>query len=97
MSDSQFRRTARYPGNLDRCRWCGYPRMLHGGDGSCRLTLSRAGGLAAVLVVAGGMLGGAVWLLVSDPVITRGSLLAFICLVALVLLVTGTAFAARRN
>jgi hypothetical protein len=97
-ADSQFQMKGQYPGNMDRCRWCGYPRVLHGREGSCGLKISRAGGLLAVSVIAGGMLGGAVWLLLSNPVVTTSSLAAFAFLVAMIImLVTGTAFVARRT
>jgi hypothetical protein len=96
-ADSQFQMAGRYPGNLDRCRRCGYPRMLHGGDGSCGFNISEVRRLLAVLVIAGGVLGGATWLLLSNPAIAAGSLAAFAFLVAIITLVIGAAVVAHRN
>lgn len=93
-TDAQFQLKAEYPANLDRCRRCGTPRMLHGTDGSCRPSLSLGGKVLALLVtlsVLVALLGAAAWLLVTAPVINLASVLAFACLVALIL--TGAAAA----
>jgi hypothetical protein len=99
-ADSQFQMIGRYPANLDRCRRCGTPRKMHGADGSCGLTFSMGSEFLARLITAGcvlAALGGAAWLLASTTAITVGSLVAFACLVALILLVSGTAIAGRRR
>jgi hypothetical protein len=103
-ADAQFQLTARYPANLDRCRRCGNPRKLHGGDGSCglgrpagasrpgrRLRRGRLAATAAVLAA----LGGATWLLVSTTTANLSSAAAFAALVALILLAGGTAVTGR--
>ena len=87
-ADAQFQLKAEYPANLDRCRRCGTPRMLHGADGSCRPSIPLGGRVLATLgtlsaLVA--MLGTAAWLLATAPAINLASVLAFACLVALVL------------
>jgi hypothetical protein len=92
-ADTQFQKTALYPANLDRCRRCGCPRKLHGDDGSCGLTFSLGGRFLALLIAACGVLGGAVWVLISGSVITEGSVLGFAGLVALIFLVAGLALA----
>ena len=96
--DAQFQVADRYPGNRDRCRRCGAPRVMHGGDGSCGLSLgSRA---LALAVVAGGVLGVigvATWMLVTAPAIPAASVIAFGCLVLLALFVGGLALPARRR
>jgi hypothetical protein len=94
---SQFQMTSRYPGNLDRCRRCGYPRKLHGSDGNCRLTLPAPTRFLTALVFVGATLGTAIWLLASNGVITVGSLAAFACLAALIVLVTALAVPSRRS
>jgi hypothetical protein len=71
--------------------------MLHGGDGSCGFNISEVRRLLAVLVIAGGVLGGATWLLLSNPAIAAGSLAAFAFLVAIITLVIGAAVVAHRN
>ena len=83
-ADAQFQLKAEYPANLDRCRRCGTPRMLHGTDGSCRPSLSLGGKVLALLVtlsVLVALLGAAAWLLVTAPVIQLDSVLAFAFLV----------------
>jgi hypothetical protein len=94
---SQFQMTSRYPGNLDRCRRCGYPRKLHGNDGSCGRTVPAPARFLALLVLPGAALGAALWLLASDTVITVGSMAAFACLAALILLVSALAAPGRRS
>jgi hypothetical protein len=87
-TDAQFQLKAEYPANLDRCRRCGTPRMLHGTDGSCRPSFSLGGKVLALLVtlsVLVAVLGAAAWLLVTAPTINLASVLAFACLVALTL------------
>ena len=87
-TDAQFQLKAEYPANLDRCRRCGTPRMLHGTDGSCRPSFSLGGKVLALLVTLSVMvavLGTAAWLLVTAPAINLASVLAFACLVALIL------------
>lgn len=97
-ADSQFQMLALYPANLDRCRRCGTPRKMHAADGSCGLTFP-AGSLALFISTGGGLaaLGAAVWLLASNTAVTAGSLAAFACLVALILLVSGSAIISRRR
>jgi hypothetical protein len=94
---SQFQMTSRYPGNLDRCRRCGYPRKLHGIDGNCRLTLPAPARFLAALVFVGTTLGTALWLLASNRVITVGSMAAFACLAVLIILMTALATPGRRS
>lgn len=94
---SQFQMTSRYPGNLDRCRWCGYPRKLHGSEGSCGRTIPAPARFLALLIFTGAALGVALWLLASDTVITVGSVAAFACLAALILLVSALAAPGRRR
>lgn len=88
-ADAQFQLKARYPANLDRCRRCGTPRMLHGTDGSCRPSFSSLGGKVlarlVTLSVLVAVLAVAAWLLATAPAINLASVLAFACLVALVL------------
>lgn len=98
--DSQFQLTARYPGNLDRCRRCGYPRLQHGVNGTCGLSFSVRGRVVALSVIVGMMLAavaGATWLLASSTDITAGSLIAFACLLSLILLASGSAILGRRR
>ena len=86
--DAQFQLKTEYPANLDRCRRCGAPRMLHGTDGSCRPSFSLGGKVLALLMtlsVLVAVLAVAAWLLVTAPAINLASVLAFTCLVALVL------------
>ncbi len=86
--DAQFQLKSEYPANLDRCRRCGAPRTLHGADGSCRPSLSLGGKLLARLMtlsVLVAVLAVAVWLLATAPAINLASVLAFACLVALIL------------
>jgi small-conductance mechanosensitive channel len=87
-TDAQFQLTAEYPANLDRCRRCGAPRTLHWADGSCRPSFSLGGKVLALLVtlsVLVAVLALAAWLLATAPAINLASVLAFACLVALVL------------
>jgi hypothetical protein len=96
--DAQFEVTARYPGNQDRCRRCGAPRLMHGADGSCGLSLGSR--MLALVVVAGGVLaviGAATWMLVTAPAIPAASVIAFACLVILALFVGGLALPTRRR
>jgi hypothetical protein len=98
VPDAQFQVTARYPGNWDRCRRCGAPRLMHGGDESCGISLGSR--VVALLVVSGGVLaviGAATWMLVTAPAIPAASVIAFACLVLLALLVGGLALPARRR
>jgi hypothetical protein len=94
--DSQFQKTALYPANLDRCRRCGYPRKLHGDDGSCGLTFSPVSRYVALLIAACGVLSAAVWVLMSGRAITVGSELGFAGLVALIVLVSSLVIAGPR-
>ena len=87
-TDAQFQLSAKYPANLDRCRRCGSPRTLHWADGSCRPSFSLGGKVLALLVTLSALvvvLGVAAWLLATAPAINLASVLAFACLVALVL------------
>lgn len=84
-SSTQYQLTARYPGNLDRCGRCGYPRHQHGSDGRCGLRFSASAGTLAAVGIAACALGGAAWLLASDAVVTAGSAAAFACLAVLIL------------
>lgn len=87
-TDAQFQLTAEYPANLDRCRRCGAPRSLHWAGGSCRPSFSLGGKVLALLVtlsVLVAMLAVAAWLLATAPAINLASVLAFACLVVLVL------------
>jgi len=86
--DAQFQLRAEYPANLDRCRRCGTPRMLHWDDGSCRPSFSLGGKVLALLVTLSALvavLALAAWLLATAPAINLASVLAFGCLVALIL------------
>ncbi len=97
-ADPQFQVQTRYPGNWDRCRRCGAPRLMHGADGSCGLSLGSR--TLALLVVAGGVLaviGAATWMLVTAPAIPASSVIAFGCLVILALFVGGVALPSRRR
>ena len=94
---SQFQMTSRYPGNLDRCRRCGYPRKLHGSEGNCGRTVPAPARFLALLVFTGAALGAALWLLASDTVISAGSVAAFACLAVLILLVSALAAPGRRS
>jgi len=97
MSDPQFKLVATYPANWDRCKRCGAPRKVHGTDGSCGLTLG-LGRSRVRLLGAGGTaaaLGGAGWLLATAPAIPPATVLAFVCLVAIILFVGGLAIAGR--
>jgi len=96
-ADAQFQLQAQHPANLDRCRRCGAPRILHGDDGSCGLTFSLGSRVLALLVTLGGLLaviGGAAWLLATSPMINAASVLAFAYLLVLVL--AGAALALTR-
>ncbi|HEY5354516.1 MAG TPA: hypothetical protein VIK57_18870 [Streptosporangiaceae bacterium] len=96
-ADTQFQLQAQYPANLDRCRRCGSPRILHGDDGRCGLS-SPGSRLPALLVTLGGLLavlGGAAWLLATSPAMNTASVLAFGGLVVLVL--AGAAMALTRR
>jgi hypothetical protein len=87
-TDVQFQLKAEYPANLDRCRRCGTPRMLHWDDGSCRPSFSLGGKVLALLVtlsVLVAVLAVAAWLLATAPAINLASVLAFALLVALIL------------
>jgi hypothetical protein len=95
--DSQFQKTALYPANLDRCQRCGYPRKLHGDDGSCGLTLSLGSRYLALLIAACGVLSGAVSVLISGRTIPVGSVLAFAGLVAVIFLVSVIAIPGPRS
>jgi hypothetical protein len=86
--DAQFQLKAEYPANLDRCRRCGAPRTLHWADGSCRPSFSLGSKVLALLVTLSAMvavLAVAAWLLATAPAINLASVLAFACLVALIL------------
>lgn len=94
--DSQFQTAGRNIGNWDRCRLCGYPRMLHGSGGSCGYNVSKVTGFLTMLVIAGGVLSAASWALVSNPAASAGSLAAFAFLVTVVMVVVcAKAFAFR--
>ncbi len=87
-ADAQFQLKADYPANLDRCRRCGTPRMLHGSDGSCRPSPSLGGKVLATLGTLSALvavLAAAAWLLATAPAVNLASVLAFACLVILVL------------
>ena len=87
-TDAQVQLTADYPANLDRCRRCGAPRTLHWTGGRCRPSFSLGGKVLALLVtlsVLVAVLAVAAWLLATAPAINLASVLAFACLVALVL------------
>jgi hypothetical protein len=97
-ADMKFQLQAQYPANLDRCRRCGSPRILHGDDGSCGLSLLPGSRIPALLVTLGGLLavlGGAAWLLATSPAMNTASVLAFGGLVVLVL--AGAAMALTRR
>jgi hypothetical protein len=97
-TDTQFQLKARYPANLDRCRRCGCPRSLHGGDGRCGLSLSLGRGIPGLLITLGGLLvviTGAAWLLATSPAINGASMLAFGCLAILVCAAAAMALAGR--
>jgi hypothetical protein len=96
-ADSQFQMMTRYPANMDRCRRCGNPRKMHNGDGNCGPVFSATSKFLAKLVFAAGTLAGASWLLASKTAITDGSVAAFACLVALILLASGMALTGRRR
>ena len=86
-ADAQFQLKARYPANLDRCRRCGVPRIMHASDGSCGLSLTLGHRGPSTLVKLSGLLAvlcGAAWLLATSPAINAGSMLAFAVLVVLV-------------
>jgi hypothetical protein len=86
--DAQFQLRSQYPANLDRCRRCGAPRTLHWADGRCRPTFSLGGKVLALLgtlSVLVAVLALAAWLLATAPAINLASVLAFACLVALIL------------
>jgi hypothetical protein len=97
MSDPQFKLVALYPANWDRCKRCGAPRKVHGADGSCGLTLGLGRSRTRLLGVGGtaAALGGAGWLLATAPAIPPATVLAFVCLVAIILLVGALAIAGR--
>jgi hypothetical protein len=98
--DAQFQLKAEYPTNLDRCRRCGAPRTLHWADGGCRPSLSLGGkvlALLATLSVLVAVLALAAWMLATAPAINLASVLAFACLVALVLAGGATAVAATTS
>ena len=71
--------------------------MLHGSDGSCGFNVSEVKGFLTLLAVAGGVLGSATWLLLSNPVIAPGSLAAYAFLVALITLLIGAAVITYRT
>jgi hypothetical protein len=96
-TDSQFSRAGQYPGNLDRCRRCGYPRKLHGADQRCGVSVSGTAGFISTLTVASGVLAAATWALLKNPAITAGSLAAFAFFVTLIVLMTGVSLAALRT
>lgn len=96
-ADSQFQMTGQYPGNWDRCRRCGYPRMLHGSDGDCGFQVSGVRVFISTLAIAGGVLGAATWALLSNPAITAGSLAVFAFLVAITMLIIGAKVVAFRT
>ena len=54
-ADMKFQLQAQYPANLDRCRRCGSPRILHGDDGSCGLSFLPGSRIPALLVTLGGL------------------------------------------
>jgi hypothetical protein len=97
MSDPQFKLVAAYPANWDRCKRCGAPRKVHGADGSCGLTLGLGRNRARLIGAAGtaAALGGAGWLLATAPAIPPATVLAFVCLVAIILFVGGLAITRR--
>ena len=87
-TDAQFQLQAEYPANLDRCRRCGAPRTLHWTGGRCHPSFSLGSKVLALLVtlsVLVAVLAVAAWLLATAPAINLASVLAFACLVALVL------------
>ena len=97
--DAQFQLRSAYPGNWDRCRRCGLPRLLHGADGGCGIGTSLSY-RALVLLVAAGVLtviGVGAWLLVIAPAIPAASVLAFAGLIVVALFVGGLALPARRG
>jgi hypothetical protein len=96
-ADPQFKMAAQYPANWDRCKWCGAPRKLHGADGRCGLSLALGRSRSRLLSVGGTLaaLGGAGWLLATAPTISLDSVLAFVCLVGLILFVGGLTVAGR--
>lgn len=97
-ADAQFQMTTQHPANLDRCRRCGAPRMLHGNDGGCALSFSLGSRPRRVFVTLGGglaVLVGAAWMLATSPAIDAASMLAYACLVILV--VGGAALALSRS
>ena len=97
-ADMKFQLQAQYPANLDRCRQCGAPRILHGDDGRCGLPFLPASPIPALLVKLGGLLAllaGAAWLLATSPALNTASVLAFGALAALVF--AGAALALSRR
>ena len=99
-TDAQFQLKSQYPANLDRCRRCGAPRTLHWADGSCRPSFSLGSKVLALLVtlsVLVAVLAVAAWLLATAPAVNLASVLAFACLVALVLAGAATALAATTS
>lgn len=99
-TDAQFQLKSQYPANLDRCRRCGTPRTLHWADGSCRPSFSLGSKVLALLVtlsVLVAVLAVAAWLLATAPAVNLASVLAFACLVALVLAGAATALAATTS
>jgi hypothetical protein len=108
--DAQFQLVGQYPANLDRCRRCGNPRKLHGGDGSCGLARPAVAppahrgwkyrNRAARMITAAAVLaalGVATWLLVSTTTANVSSASAFAVLVALILLAGGAAVIDHRR
>jgi hypothetical protein len=97
-ADAQFQLKDRYPANLDRCRRCGSPRILHGDDGRCGLSFPLGRGIPGLLITLGGLLvvmTGAAWLLATSPAINAASMLAFACLAILVCAAAAAALARR--
>ena len=54
-ADTQFQLQAQSPANLDRCRRCGSPRILHGDDGRCGLSFSPGSRIPALVLTLGGL------------------------------------------
>jgi hypothetical protein len=98
--DAQFQLRGEHPANLDRCRRCGCPRLLHAADGACGLSFPKHAPRAALAITAAGVLtaiGIATWLLVTTTTANVSSAAAFAALVSLILLVGLAAVAERKR
>jgi hypothetical protein len=99
-ADAQFQLRAEYPGNLDRCRRCGNPRLLHAADGRCALAFPVRRARTRLLATVAGVLaalGVATWLLVNTATPGISSAAAFVVLISIILLAGGAAVTERRR